>query len=86
MFFSKTTRMVIKPCHFRSYSLPTTIASTLKKFEARSQSHFDKQEIDIVHGWIRTVRLQKNVAFAEISDGSQLKGLQIVMAPEQAIK
>lgn len=84
MFFSPCINMFIKPCGLRFYSLPATIASVLRSFEARSHSLANRQEVDVVHGWIRTVRLQKNVAFAELSDGSLLKGLQIVMAPELA--
>ncbi|KAJ2742737.1 asparaginyl-tRNA synthetase [Coemansia sp. BCRC 34301] len=32
-----------------------------------------------IAGWVRSVRVQKRVAFAEISDGSTLKGVQIIM-------
>jgi hypothetical protein len=37
-----------------------------------------------VRGWVRSVRRQKHVAFAEIDDGSHLKGLQAVLRPDQA--
>lgn len=37
-------------------------------------------------GWVRSVRKQKNVAFAVVADGSAARGLQVVMSPEQAKK
>lgn len=37
-----------------------------------------------VNGWIRTVRKQKKVAFAAISDGSTFEPLQAVLKPDQA--
>ena len=40
---------------------------------------YEKYVGDIcVHGWIRTARQSKNVGFAEITDGSCFKGIQIV--------
>ncbi|KAJ2000375.1 asparaginyl-tRNA synthetase [Coemansia thaxteri] len=36
-----------------------------------------------VSGWIRSVRVQKRMAFAEISDGSTLRGIQVVMEDPQ---
>ncbi|CAG8533367.1 4176_t:CDS:2 [Funneliformis mosseae] len=39
-----------------------------------------------VNGWIRTVRIQKNVSFASINDGSSLKGLQAILSNEDAKK
>ncbi|KAJ3413463.1 hypothetical protein HDV05_008032 [Chytridiales sp. JEL 0842] len=38
----------------------------------------------IVHGWVRTVRVQKKVAFAEIADGSTVAGIQAVLDPTLA--
>lgn len=37
-----------------------------------------------VRAWIRSVRKQKQVAFANINDGSSLKGMQAILTPEQA--
>ncbi|KAJ2092120.1 asparaginyl-tRNA synthetase [Coemansia sp. RSA 986] len=36
-----------------------------------------------VSGWVRSVRVQKRLAFAEISDGSTLRGIQIIMDDPQ---
>ncbi|CAD7704410.1 unnamed protein product [Ostreobium quekettii] len=35
-----------------------------------------------VSGWVRTVRSQKSFAFIEVSDGSTLAGLQVVLDPK----
>ena len=37
-----------------------------------------------VRGWVRSVRVQKHVAFVAVSDGSQLAPLQVLCSPEQA--
>jgi hypothetical protein len=37
-----------------------------------------------VQGFVRSVRKQKNVAFAAVSDGSTLEALQVVLTPSQA--
>ncbi|KJE88777.1 asparaginyl-tRNA synthetase [Capsaspora owczarzaki ATCC 30864] len=37
----------------------------------------------VVSGWVRSVRAQKSVSFAELSDGSTLKSIQIVLKPGQ---
>jgi asparaginyl-tRNA synthetase len=39
-----------------------------------------------VNGWIRTVRIQKNVSFASINDGTSVKGLQAILSNEVAKK
>ena len=39
-----------------------------------------------VHGWVRTVRKQKKIAFAALGDGSTLDSLQAVLKPEQVEK
>lgn len=36
-----------------------------------------------VHGWVRSVRKQKKIAFAALGDGSTLEPLQAVLKPEQ---
>jgi len=37
-----------------------------------------------VHGWVRSVRRQKKIAFAAIGDGSSLDSVQVVLKPEDA--
>lgn len=46
-------------------------------------SQLDNSEIR-VQGFVRSVRKQKRVAFAEISDGSTIRSLQAILSPEQA--
>jgi asparaginyl-tRNA synthetase len=36
-----------------------------------------------VHGWVRSVRKQKKIAFAALGDGSTLDSLQAVLKPDQ---
>jgi lysyl-tRNA synthetase class II len=37
-----------------------------------------------VHGWVRSARVQKQVAFVDVNDGTTFWNLQVVMSPEQA--
>ena len=39
-----------------------------------------------VRGWIRSVRQQKQVSFANINDGSTLKGIQAILKSNDASK
>lgn len=41
-------------------------------------------EIVIVHGFVQSIRKQKKVAFAALSDGSSIEPLQVVLTPDQA--
>jgi asparaginyl-tRNA synthetase len=36
-----------------------------------------------VHGWVRSVRKQKKIAFVALGDGSTLESLQAVLKPDQ---
>lgn len=56
--------------NYSSSTLPLTIKSILKKSPSSSPV--------TVFGWIKTVRIQKKIAFAELTDGSQYPGLQLV--------
>ncbi|CAG8689883.1 5508_t:CDS:2, partial [Gigaspora rosea] len=39
-----------------------------------------------VYGWVRSVRIQKNVSFAVIDDGSNLKGMQVILTSQKTKK
>jgi asparaginyl-tRNA synthetase len=39
-----------------------------------------------VHAWVKSIRRQKRVAFAELSDGSTLGGLQAVFGDVEMAK
>lgn len=63
----------------RSDSLPFTIRQVLEHASKNVNVESKKPEI-AVHGWIKSVRRQKHVAFAQLSDGTDLnsRGLQVV--------
>ena len=47
------------------------------------RNSFENEEVQ-VKGHIRSVRKQKRVAFAEITDGSTAQSLQAILKPDQA--
>lgn len=49
----------------------------------RLEHDVDAEDV-VVQGWVRSVRKQKRVAFAAISDGSTTESLQAVLKPEDA--
>jgi asparaginyl-tRNA synthetase len=55
------------------FSLSPTIRQLL-------DSRLETERIVTVCGWIKSVRRQKNVAFAAITDGSDAKGIQAVLS------
>lgn len=61
----------------RSLYIPIHAASSIKKLLANWQKMQPDAEVQ-VFGWVRTVRKQKDIAFAHISDGSTPKQLQAV--------
>jgi asparaginyl-tRNA synthetase len=76
----------IKHMLSRSYSLlaalPPTIKQVLSSYSNKGH-HEHEHAITTVHGWIKSVRRQKNVSFAVVNDGTTLKGLQAVfLQPE----
>lgn len=62
--------------------LPLTIKQVLEQSTASTS----QQEEITVTGWVRSVRAQKRVAFAQINDGSCFKSLQAVLTPEEATR
>ena len=44
-----------------------------------------KEQIVDLQGWVRTRRISKELAFAEINDGSCLANIQIVLSPESLV-
>ncbi|BDZ31605.1 asparagine--tRNA ligase [Lactiplantibacillus sp. WILCCON 0030] len=45
---------------------------------------FAEDETVVLHGWVKTVRGSKRVGFIELSDGSTIKHVQIVMTSDMA--
>ena len=54
--------------------LPTTVAASLA-----AASSSPGPAPDTLSGWVRSVRRQKNVSFAVLSDGTQVGGVQVVL-------
>ena len=52
----------------------TRLGSTIRQVLASKPNN----ESIHVHGWIKSVRLQKSIAFAMVHDGTTPKGLQVV--------
>lgn len=70
--------------YHRSFiALPTTIAK-LQESDSKLEHHGAKHVA--LHGHIRSVRKQKVVAFAALSDGTSLDPAQVVLRPDQAEK
>ncbi|KAL4067067.1 hypothetical protein V8B97DRAFT_1874355 [Scleroderma yunnanense] len=59
-----------------AWTLPPTIRQLL------SSGHNTESKVQ-VHGWIKSVRRQKNIAFAVLNDGSCASGLQAVLHNSQ---
>ena len=49
------------------------------------QQNTDAEDISVT-GWVKSVRKQKRVAFAAVSDGSTIDSLQAVLKPEDAAR
>lgn len=47
------------------------------RLHSDAQSYADKSIT--VCGWVRTIRVSKNIAFLELNDGSSFKGLQVIL-------
>ena len=78
------TRYLLRPSVLRSphnYRLPPTISQLLKS-DAEPRAS-DAPTTTTVSGWIKSIRKQKNVSFAVITDGSSDKGLQAVLVKKK---
>jgi asparaginyl-tRNA synthetase len=77
-------RYLLRPSVLRSphnYQLPPTISQLLKSgAEPRTSDTTSKTTVS---GWIKSIRKQKNVSFAVITDGSSDKGLQAVLVKKK---
>ncbi|KIM21318.1 hypothetical protein M408DRAFT_333518 [Serendipita vermifera MAFF 305830] len=77
LIFGLLNRRTFASCSTRrNYSLPRTLRQVI---ETASENGSSTSNIE-VNGWIKSVRRQKNVAFAQLSDGTTVdgRGLQIV--------
>lgn len=59
------------------------MGTSMQKLSFRQILQLDSTEgINEVSGWVRTHRQSKNISFVEISDGSSVRGLQLVIEPQ----
>jgi asparaginyl-tRNA synthetase len=88
-----TWRRAFSTCGWRA-SQPSPLASRARlrcadllalPEKGEGWSSFENEEVQ-VNGHVRSVRKQKRVAFAEITDGSTVQSLQAILKPEQAAK
>jgi aspartyl/asparaginyl-tRNA synthetase len=75
-------RVELRPLDRRLHSLHT-LPPTIRQILSTPSS---AQSPVTVKGWVKYLRKQKQVAFAEINDGSCAKGLQAVLNPEDVQK
>jgi hypothetical protein len=61
----------------RLFSTARPLSPTIKQL---LDSRPETERIVTVSGWIKSVRRQKNIAFAAITDGSDAKGIQAVLS------
>lgn len=62
---------------FRLFASTSALPPTIRELLAGQKSIPDTIH---VNGWVKSVRRQKNVSFAVITDGSTAKGLQAVFS------
>lgn len=60
-------------------------AQILQESKKHDNCSYADQEVRM-HGFIRSVRKQKRIAFAEISDGSTIEPVQAILQPAQAVE
>ena len=68
--------MLARLCARRLYSSSSSLPSTIRQLIAAPK--FTGNSPIEVQGWVQSIRKQKKVAFAVISDGSSHSGLQAV--------
>ena len=60
-----------------SASNDSTVLRRVKAVDAKEAT--DGNPV-LIKGWVRTVRKQKTLAFVEVNDGSNMKGIQCVLS------
>lgn len=69
-------RLYSTAAHPARFKLPPTIKQVLSANGSESSA-------TSVTGWIKSIRKQKNITFAVVSDGTTPEGLQAVVSKEQ---
>ncbi|KAI7853107.1 asparaginyl-tRNA synthetase [Circinella umbellata] len=82
------TRSLFTNINRRFYTTESPFSSpTIRSLLLANNKHNNETDESVtVHGWVRSVRKQKQISFANINDGSCVKGLQAILNPEQAEK
>lgn len=83
---------IFVPCKYvlmlsRPYSVLTTLPPTIRQIlstYSKTGPPEHTSAVTTVHGWIKSVRRQKNVSFAVVNDGTTLQGLQAVFIHPEA--
>jgi hypothetical protein len=63
----------------RLFSTTTTSLSVLPRVKTMHATQPTDHPV-IVKGWVKTIRKQKTMAFVQVNDGSNLKGIQCVVS------
>lgn len=71
-------------CCRAQYSSTLAPSSTAALLSRSAHQTTPASDTLTLNGFVRSVRKQKRVAFAAVGDGSSLKTVQVVLAPEQA--
>ncbi|KAI9209177.1 uncharacterized protein BJ171DRAFT_454137 [Polychytrium aggregatum] len=67
----------------RDYRFPVATVRDILQKKIEDQAD-ESQNMVQVHGWVQTVRTHKQINFAEIADGSTVRGIQVTLTPNQA--
>ena len=79
-----TSRIIRQENNDGSSSVESTAAVVLPKtVRELLLTKNDIKDQATVKGWIQTIRKQKGVCFATVTDGSTAQTVQVVMTPEQ---
>ena len=70
-------------CRYSSTASRSTVADLLN--HDSSYKSANTKQITL-NGYVRSVRKQKKVAFAAVSDGTAVEAVQVVLRPDQAQK
>ncbi|KAG8918404.1 asparaginyl-tRNA synthetase [Tulasnella sp. 418] len=65
-------------------TLPKTIKEVVSNHTSPTATEVQSDTVEEIHGWIKSIRKQKRVAFAEIRDGTTFKPLQAVLDSDLA--
>lgn len=71
-----TTTRLFSATASSTSTTPSMVLKRVKTIDAVDPT----EESVVVKGWVRTIRKQKTLAFVQVNDGSNLKGIQCVVS------